>query len=430
MDAILGEVTIRQRRKRLDEMTQGNSLGDAYTATLARLKAQKGFKSVLGLKVLMWVLYSERPLRAQELCHALGVELGSPDLDPENIPALRTLLASCLGLVTVEASSSTVRLVHFTLQEYLSRDPALFYSPHSTITEVCLTYLNFESVRDLSPIARRAPATMPLLEYASVYWGRHARREMTANNQILALRLLDRFDEHISAQLLLLHRNQSLDVSYPMFPEKVGPLGFTGLHGASFLGIPAMVSAVLEMKEGDVNAEDCMGMMALTWASLRGHEDVVKILLEREDINPDRKDTKSGWTPLSRAAADGQERVVKVLLQREDVNPNQSGTKYGATPLSFAAEGGHQGVVKMLLEREDVSPDQADAGDGRTPLSWAAEGGHEGVAKMLLERNDVCATTPDKRNLTPLLWALSKRHHEVARILRERDNVNSKAVDC
>src|SRR6202012_3395955 len=137
----------------------GNGLSDAYAATLSRLKAQKGHKSVLGLKVLMWVLYSERPLRAEELCHALGVEIGSTDLDPENVPALRTLLSSCLGLVTGEASSSTVRLVHFTLQEHHASDPTLFQSPHSTIAEVCLTYLNFECIRDLSPTLDSAPAT-------------------------------------------------------------------------------------------------------------------------------------------------------------------------------------------------------------------------------------------------------------------------------
>ena len=148
MDAILGEVTIRRRKKKLEGITQGNGLSDAYTATLSRLKAQKGYKSVLGLKVLMWVLYSERPLRGEELCHALGVEIGSTDLDPENVPALRTLVASCLGLITVEASSSsTVRLVHFILKEHLSSNPTLFHSPHSLIAEVCLTYLNFGSVR-------------------------------------------------------------------------------------------------------------------------------------------------------------------------------------------------------------------------------------------------------------------------------------------
>ena len=150
-------------------MTQGNGLSDAYMATLTRLKAQKGNKSTLGLKVLMWVLYSERPMTTKELCHAMGVELGSTDLDHENVPAVRTLLASSLGLVTVEASSSTVRLVHFTLQEHLLSDSTLFHSSHSTIAETCLTYLNFQSVRDLSPIVYSAPRTMPLLEYASHY---------------------------------------------------------------------------------------------------------------------------------------------------------------------------------------------------------------------------------------------------------------------
>ena len=154
-------------------MTQGNRLGDAYTATLTRLRAQKGNKSALGLKVLMWVLYSERPLKAEELCHALGVELGSRDLDLENIPALRTLLTSSLGLVTVEAPSSTVRLVHFTLQEHLLSDPALFQSSHSTIAEACLTYLNYQCVRDLSPTLHAALEPMPLLGYASYYWGEH-----------------------------------------------------------------------------------------------------------------------------------------------------------------------------------------------------------------------------------------------------------------
>ena len=174
IDAILGEVTIRQRRKKLEEMTGGNGLSEAYTATLSRIKAQKGYKSVLGSKVLMRVLYSERPLRAEELCHALGVEIGSADLDPENIPALRTLVASCLGLVTVEVPSSTVRLVHFTLQEHLLRDRALFHNPHSSIAEVCLTY--FRCIGDLPPTLPSSPATMSLLEYASLYWGWHTSR--------------------------------------------------------------------------------------------------------------------------------------------------------------------------------------------------------------------------------------------------------------
>ena len=317
---------------KLEEMRQGSGLSDAYTATLTRLKAQKGYKSVLGLKVLMWVLYSERPLRAEELCHALGVEIGSADLDPENIPSLQTLLSSCLGLVTVEATSSVVRLVHFTLQEYLLRDQILSHNPHSAIAEICLTYLNFGCIRHLSPVLHSSPSTTPLLEYASVYWGIHARRGMTGNSKMLALRLLDRFDEHISTQLLLLHSNRDRGWG-PYFRRKGGPTGFTGLHGAAFLGIAETVSTMLEMKEWDANAYDCMGMTALMWAAREGHEEVVKVLLQREDVNLDHADTLCRRTPLSWAAWNGHEVVVKMLLEREDVNLDPADTVSGRISL-------------------------------------------------------------------------------------------------
>jgi len=414
---------------KLEQMTLGNGLGDAYTATLTRLKTQKGYKSVLGLKVLMWVLYSERPLRAQELYHALGVEIGSTDLDLENVPALRTLVSSCLGLVTVEVSSSTVRLVHFTLQEHLASDPTLFHNPHSTIAEVCLTYLNFQCIRDLSPTLRSAPAETPLLEYASVYWGRHARRGMTEGVKILSLRLLDRFDEHISAQLLLLHDDRDRGLGLYFNGER-GPTGFTGLHGVAFLGIAEIVPAVLVMREWDVNECDCMGLTALTWAAARGHEGIVKMLLGCEGVNPDQADTEYGRTPLSWAAMNGHEGMVKIILERKDVNPNQADTEWDSTPLSWAATQGHEGIVKILLEREDVNPDQADTGSGRTPLSWAARGGYEGIVKMLLERGGVNPDQADtKSGRTPLSWAAKKGHEGIVKMLLEREGVNPDQAD-
>ena len=202
IEAILGEATIRQRRKRLQRLTQRDGLHDAYTETLARLKGQKGNTAALGMNVLMWVLHSERPLQVDELCHAMGVEIGSADLDPENVPALRTLLPCCLGLVTVEEASSTVRLVHFTLQEHLLRDPTLFYSPHSLIAEVCLTYLNFRCFWDISLSPDSAAPAMPFQEYASCYWRKHAEREMTEGVKALALKFLNRRAARFGLQIL------------------------------------------------------------------------------------------------------------------------------------------------------------------------------------------------------------------------------------
>ena len=134
-------------------------------------------------------------------------------------------------------------------------------------------------------------------------------------------------------------------------------------------------------------------------------------------------------TPLSWAAVKRHEAVVKMLLERGDVNPDQPDTTYGATPLTWAVVNGHERIVKMLLEREDLNPNQGDTRYGQTPLFWAAERGCTNIVTLLLARNDVLTTTPDNQKQTPLSSALSNGHHEVARILRERDNPNSDATD-
>ena len=298
IDAILSELTLHQRRKKLGEMIKGDSLGDAYTATLSRVQAQPKNRSKLGMQVLMWVSHSERPLRIDELCHALGVEKGSSDLNIRNIPRIETLLACSLGLVTVEKFSGTVRLVHYTLQEYLSRNPNLFLKPHSMIAEVCLTYLNFAQVGSISPTLRSVPQILAFVEYASCHWGTHARQETTEGVKALALKLLDRYDQHISSKMLLLCRVGLWD---PPFDREDRPRGFTGLHGAAYFGCAEITVALLGMEKWDVDATDWHGYIALAWAAKRGHEEVVGTLLERNDVDPNAAH-RYGRTPLLYAA--------------------------------------------------------------------------------------------------------------------------------
>src|SRR5205807_464453 len=107
-------------------MNNGTGLGDAYGATLERIKSQGRERSRLGMTALTWIRHSERPSKADELCHALAVEIGSTDFDTDNIPSIWTVLSCCQGLVVVDKEGSTVRLIHFTLQEYLSSHPDLF----------------------------------------------------------------------------------------------------------------------------------------------------------------------------------------------------------------------------------------------------------------------------------------------------------------
>ena len=403
-------------------MAKGNHLEATYATTLTRIKAQKGGRSRLGMEALMWVSNSERPLHTSELCHALGVKIGSPDLNVENIPAIKTLLASSLGLITVEASSSTTRLVHFSLQEHICNNPGLFQSPHSMIAEVCLTFLNFKYVRELSPTLDQTPSMVPLVGYASIYWGKHMRREKRGATSPLALQLLFEFERHISSQLLLLHYEKERLWWEPHFHVGGGPKGFTGLHGASFFGMVEVVAALLTMKEYDINAVDITGKTAFAWAARGGHEGVIKLLLEQENLNLSAADTKDRHMPLLLATKFGHEGIVKLLLKREGIDPNATG-QYGWTPLGSAARSGHEGIVKLLLEREDIDPNTTEE-DGWTPLGSAAASGHQEIVKLLLEREDIDPNTTDEDGWTPLLSAAASGHQEIVKLLLEREDID------
>ena len=213
-------------------MQDGLGLGDGYDLTLERINAQDEEKAKLAMAALTWVCHSERPLQVNELCHALAVEIGATDFDPDNVPAIGTVLDCCQGLITVDAEASTVRLIHYTVQEYLCSYPGLFCKSHSILAETCLTYLNSQRVKNLTSHSLPDHESMPFLKYSARYWGTHANGDFSDYARVLALELLNGYEDHISAVSLL---EQELD------PRNIGfiatPLLFSGLHCASFFGI-------------------------------------------------------------------------------------------------------------------------------------------------------------------------------------------------
>lgn len=62
--------------------------------------------------------------------------------------------------------------------------------------------------------------------------------------------------------------------------------------------------------------------------------------------------------------------MVRLLLEREGVDPNNSDNN-GGTPLFYAAGFGREGAVKLLLQR-DVSLNKPEK-EGRTPLWFSTE---------------------------------------------------------
>ena len=401
-------------------MIDGLGLGDFYGATIERIKAQYGDKLRLGMAALMWISHAERPLRADELCHALAIQLDSKDVDIGNIPSMATLVNCCQGLITVDNEASTVRLIHFTLQEYLSSHPNIFSKPHSAMAEICLAYLNSQSVKALSTDPSLDTRNVPFLKFCSVYWGVHARRELSDYGRLLALELLKENYSQISTRSLLAQVKK-----FDLWPFDALSR-FSGPHCASFFGIVEVVAGLIEMGCYDINEGDFLGRGPLAWAAQNGHEGVVKILLEWVEINPDKPDNY-GQTPVSHAASNGHAEVVKILFGREEVNPDKP-DNFGQTPLSRAAWNGHEGVVKILLGWEEVYPDQLD-NFGQTPLLDAAENGHKGVVKLLLGREEVNPSRPDNYGRTALSYAARRGHEGVVKILLKQEEVNPDKPD-
>jgi len=421
IEGILRGATVARRRKALESIKDGGGLGGAYGATLERINTQDEENAKLAIAALTWVCHSERPLRVDELCNVLAVELGSTDFDPDNIPSIATLLHFCQGFITVDEESSTVRLIHYTVQEYLNNDACLFSKPHSILAETCLTYLNSRQVKNLPSHPHPDRQRMPFLKYSSRYWGTHARRELSDHARALALELLGQYEGHVSAVSLLRQE---------MPPSHIGDIStsslFSGLHCASFFGIVELVTAVINTGGCEINQQDCTGSTPLAWVARNGHVEVAKLLLVEKDVDPNLPDADDR-TPLGGAAYEGHEGVVKLLLEREDVDPNRPDT-CPETPLGWAAVRGHEEVVKLLLRREDVDPNRP--GDqGGTPLFWAAREGYERVVKLLLEREDVDPNRPGEYGRTPLLWAAFEGHEGVVKLLLEREDVDPNRPD-
>jgi len=480
IEAILQETTIYRRRQRLRATKNGLDLEGAYGATLGRIKAQGGDKARLGMAALMWISHSRRPLQADELCYAIATQIGSNDLDSDDIPAISTLLGCCQGLVTMEKGTLTIRLIHFTLQEYLCTHPDLFDRAHSTMAEICLTYLNFQHIKDPSSGPSPDPQDTPFLEYSSLYWGIHMRMGTSDRAKTLAVQLLDQFDGHISAKSLW----KSINGGFPRYYKCPVVKPFSALHCISYFGIADVADTLMNTNRWDVNERDSTSMTPLIWAAKYGHEEVVRLLLRQKHIQPDQQDVnfgrtalswaagngyegvvrlflepqfanrgsigclggeaggaaggihvnpdsscKCGQTPLSWAARNGHERIAELLLGRKDVNPDGL-TISGRTPLSLAAEKGCEGAVKLLLERNDVNPAIQDREYGQTPLSWATRNGREGIVKLLLGREDFNLDIPDTRyDRTPLLWAVRDGHEGIVKLLLGRKDVNPNCSD-
>ena len=185
------------------------------------------------------------------------------------------------------------------------------------------------------------------------------------------------------------------------------------LLNAAEEGNVTKVQELIGCSDVDINlADDKYGWTPLLWAAEKGHEHVVKSLIDAgADINKARGD---GWTALHIALYWGRENLAKTLIESgADINRQDN---FLTTPLHVAASKGLVYTVKLLIDGgADINKVQRD---GRTPLHDAAEEGHAKVAKILTDAG-ANILKEDRLGLTPVDYVVENDHESVGRVLYE-----------
>ena len=127
---------------------------------------------------------------------------------------------------------------------------------------------------------------------------------------------------------------------------------------------------------------------AIRMASLHGHSEVVKLLLQDERVDPTADDNYA----IHGASYNGHVEVVRLLLQDERVDP----TVINNASIIGASQYGHTEVVKLLLQDGRVNP----SARGNRPIQLASRNGHTEAVKLLLNdgRVDWRLANPDIKN--------------------------------
>jgi ankyrin repeat protein len=261
----------------------------------------------------------------------------------------------------------------YTLEEYLDRTRDDRYPNASDdVLATCITYLSYRDVcwgpckgrRELESRLSRNP----FLEYVACYWGYHALGSTDPNIQDALLNfLIDESAVSSCGQLTFL-----------AYWDQEEPERMTGMHLAAHFGLTAMIQRLLE-KGVAADSSGWLRRTPLSMAAQRGFIFTVGLLLERQDVNIDSRDSL-GLTPLHYAAMSGSFSVAKLLIAKGAAIDRRN--IRGQTPLHLAAEDGYENIAQMLIDAgSDVN---ALSDTETTPLFRAARRGHVSVIQRLL----------------------------------------------
>ncbi|KAF3390137.1 hypothetical protein DPV78_011474 [Talaromyces pinophilus] len=426
--------------------------------------------------ILEVIAVAQRPLTSEELREVLSITPGDSTWDPGKLlNDIKSVLACCGSLVTIDEEDSTVQFIHHSVKQFLTeeyRDPSgiqfdiddanlsmanmiltylsydqfdrqlstsvvprinvapynivkstASYSHSSSVQNVALGLLRLKKTSGSTDIGRTIQAMNPrhhkaheyvfhFLSYAKLYWIYHLCA--TSANEIPELSLLAGLLERnvVSIDEAVAYSETASDGQIPKLRSETS-------------------SKLFEVAPGGKNtffrSESGRGRALLFSACRLNDWPLLRRLIEVDRIDPNQQNQQR-QTPLLHAAMCGYDRAVRELLRFGKVNIDFKDTT-GCTPLIWAVRGHHTSVVReifrvqvrpFILWREangmrNLDVNLVDA-HGRTALSYAAQVGSSECVRLLLDYHAQPSIADDMIR-TPLIYAAMSRKVDVVQML-------------
>lgn len=193
-----------------------------------------------------------------------------------------------------------------------------------------------------------------------------------------------------------------------------------------------MVKSILDKYEHNVNVniDTNDGKTPLIIACELGDLEIVKLLLDHDDIDLSKPASSDGTTPFMAAAKSGNVELIELLRQNSDEIDIYALNKVemNAIHMAFFAEK-IEAINYLLPLFIDKLNDKTK--NGETLFQIACKRGSVKLSKLLINQPGVDINVCDNEGMTPFLWGVKEGKFELIKALVESNkcNINDSAKD-
>ena len=196
--------------------------------------------------------------------------------------------------------------------------------------------------------------------------------------------LLTSITDHLGGRLQILRSLLNQPTDRQVNPDKRNNLGETPLYLASYYGMVQLVQELLQQPNIAINSQNIFGFSPIHAAVLKNQEEIVRILINVNNINLLLRTEEEQDTPLSLASTLGRTSIVQMLLQlpTDNIGINQANAAT-LTPLLAAVANNRLEIVQQLcgIAATDMN---ALTNDAENAIILAASRNNTAIFEVLL----------------------------------------------